>query len=237
MNPVHILAKKGDIAEKVIIAGDPGRVKSLSKFLEEPQLVNENRGFLIYTGKYKGERISIATHGIGGPSIAIVLEELTMLGGRIFIRYGTSGALVPDVNIGDYVIVTGASYNPSSLVYQYFKEQTCVSATPDFELTMALYNSFKNKGLKFHLGNVFSSDAFYAEDEDFAKKWSERGNVAVEMECATLFMLSRLRKIRSGAVVIVSDSLVKGGWISKDELEKKVNDGAIAILDALTNIT
>ncbi|BFH74113.1 purine-nucleoside phosphorylase [Sulfurisphaera javensis] len=237
MNPVHILAKKGDIAEKVIIAGDPGRVKSLSKFLEDPQLVNENRGFLIYTGKYKGERISIATHGIGGPSIAIVLEELTMLGGKIYVRYGTSGALVPELNIGDYVLVTGASYNPTSLVYQYFKEQACVSATPDFELTMALYNSFKSKGLKVSVGNVFSSDAFYAEDEEFTKKWSERGNIAVEMECATLFMLSKLRKIKSGAVLIVSDSLVKGGWISKEELEKKVNEGAIAILDALVNFT
>lgn len=237
MNPVHILAKKGDVAEKVIIAGDPGRVKNLAKFLEEPQLVNENRGFLVYTGKYKGERISIATHGIGGPSIAIVLEELTMLGGRIYVRYGTSGALVPELDLGDYVIVTGASYNPSSIVYQYFKDQACISATPDFELTLSLYNSFKSKGLKSFVGNVFSSDAFYAEDEDFVKKWSERGNIAVEMECATLFILSRLRKIRSGAVVIVSDSLVKGGWISKEDLEKKVNEGAIAILDALVNLT
>jgi len=237
MNPVHILAKKGDVAEKVIIAGDPGRVKSLSKFLEEPVLVNENRGFLVYTGKYKGERISIATHGIGGPSIAIVLEELTMLGGRTYVRYGTSGALVPELSLGDYVIVSGASYNPSSIVYQYFKEQTCISATPDFELTLSLYNSFKNKGLTAHVGNVFSSDAFYAEDEDFAKKWSERGNVAVEMECASLFILSKLRKIRSGAVVIISDSLVKGGWISKEDLEKRVNEGAIAILDALVNLS
>lgn len=236
MNPVHILAKKGDIAEKVIIAGDPGRVKSLSKFLENPQLVNENRGFLVYTGYYKGERISIATHGIGGPSLAIVVEELTMLGGKIYVRYGTSGALVPELNLGDYVLVTGASYNPTSLVYQYFKEQACISATPDFELTFALYNSFKNRGLNFHLGNVFSSDAFYAEDEEFSKKWSERGNIAVEMECATLFMLSKLRKIRSASVVIISDSLVKGGWISKEDLEKKVSEGAIAILDALVNV-
>ena len=103
MNPVHILAKKGEVAERVLIAGDPGRVKLLSTLLEEPKLVNENRGFLVYTGKYKDVKVSIATHGIGGPSIAIVLEELAMLGGKVFIRYGTAGALVPELDKGDYV--------------------------------------------------------------------------------------------------------------------------------------
>ena len=235
MNPVHILAKKGDIAERVLIAGDPGRVKLLSTLLDQPRLVNENRGYLVYTGKYRGVEVSIATHGIGGPSLAIVLEELSMLGGKTFIRYGTAGALVPELDKGDYVIVTGASYNQGGLFHQYFREDACISPTPDFEVTLALYSSFKTKGLKFFTGNVFSSDAFYAEDQEFAKKWSERGNIAVEMECATLFALSKMRKLRSGAVVVISDSLVKGGWISKEELEKRVMDGATAILDALIN--
>ncbi|TRM80208.1 5'-methylthioadenosine phosphorylase, partial [Sulfolobus sp. D5] len=91
MNPVHILAKKGEISEKVLIAGDPGRVKLLSTLLKDVKLVNENRGFLVYTGKYNDENVSIATHGIGGPSIAIVLEELAMLGANTFVRYGTAG--------------------------------------------------------------------------------------------------------------------------------------------------
>ncbi|MCG2909235.1 5'-methylthioadenosine phosphorylase [Sulfolobus sp. SCGC AB-777_L09] len=237
MNPVHILAKKGEVAERVLIAGDPGRVKLLSKFLENPVLVNENRAFLVYTGKYKGVDVSIATHGIGGPSIAIVLEELIMLGGRIFIRYGTAGGLIPELDLGDFVIVSGASYNQGGLFYQYFKENVSISATPDFDVLLTLYNTFKSHGLKFHVGNVFSSDAFYAEDEEFAKKWSERGNIAVEMECATLFLLSKLRKVKGGAVVVISDNLVKGGvWISKEDLEKKVAEGAKAILDALINI-
>ncbi|AHC51532.1 5'-methylthioadenosine phosphorylase [Sulfolobus acidocaldarius SUSAZ] len=233
MNPVHILAKKGDVAERVIIAGDPGRVRYIAKFLDDVRTVNENRGFLVYTGKYKGIDISVATHGIGGPSIAIVLEELIMLGGKTFVRFGTTGALASDIEIGDYILVSGASYNPSSIVYQYFKENVCISATPDFELSSALYNSFKNRKLKFHVGNVFSSDAFYAEDAEFAKRWYERGNIAVEMECSTLFILSRSRKVRSGAVLVVSDNLVKGGWISKEELENKVKEGVYAVLDAL----
>ncbi|QGA53192.1 nucleoside phosphorylase [Sulfolobus sp. E5-1-F] len=236
MNPIHILAKKGEVAERVLIAGDPGRVKILSSLLESAKLVNENRGFLVYTGRYNGETVSIATHGIGGPSIAIVLEELAMLGGKVFIRFGTTGALVPYINLGEYIIVTGASYNQGGIFYQYLKDNACVAATPDFELTNKLVSSFSKRGLKYYVGNVFSSDAFYAEDEDFVKRWSSRGNIAVEMECATLFMLSRHKGWRSAAVLVTSDNLAKGGiWISKEDLEKNVMEGARAVLDALTS--
>ncbi|QXJ34253.1 purine-nucleoside phosphorylase [Saccharolobus shibatae] len=236
MNPVHILAKKGEIAERVLIAGDPGRVRLLSSLLESPKLVNENRGFLVYTGKYNDELVSIATHGIGGPSIAIVLEELAILGAKVFIRYGTTGALVPYINLGEYIIVTGASYNQGGLFYQYLRDNACVASTPDFELTNKLLTSFSKKGLKYYVGNVFSSDAFYAEDEEFAKRWSSRGNIAVEMECATLFMLSKIKGWKSATVLVVSDNLAKGGvWISKEDLEKSVMEGARAVLDTLTS--
>ncbi|ACP56500.1 purine-nucleoside phosphorylase [Saccharolobus islandicus] len=236
MNPVHILAKKGEVAERVLIAGDPGRVRLLSSLLESPRLVNENRGFLVYTGKYNGETVSIATHGIGGPSIAIVLEELAMLGAKVFIRYGTTGALVPYINLGEYIIVTGASYNQGGLFYQYLRDNVCVASTPDFELTNKLLTSFSKKGLKYYVGNVFSSDAFYAEDEEFVKRWSSRGNIAVEMECATLFMLSKIKGWKSATVLVVSDNLAKGGvWISKEDLEKSVMEGARAVLDSLTS--
>ncbi|AAK42818.1 nucleoside phosphorylase [Saccharolobus solfataricus] len=236
MNPVHILAKKGEVAERVLVVGDPGRARLLSTLLQNPKLTNENRGFLVYTGKYNGETVSIATHGIGGPSIAIVLEELAMLGANVFIRYGTTGALVPYINLGEYIIVTGASYNQGGLFYQYLRDNACVASTPDFELTNKLVTSFSKRNLKYYVGNVFSSDAFYAEDEEFVKKWSSRGNIAVEMECATLFTLSKVKGWKSATVLVVSDNLAKGGiWITKEELEKSVMDGAKAVLDTLTS--
>ena len=235
VNPVHILAKKGEVAEKVVVAGDPGRVKLLAeRFLKDAVLVNENRGFLVYTGYYNNERVSVATHGIGGPSMAIVLEELIMLGGKTFVRLGTSGALVPELSLGDPVIVTGASYYPGGIVNQYFGEITCPAATPDFALTSQIANEFASRGLRFYLGNAFSSDAFYAEDEHFAKKWSERGNIVVEMEAATLFMVGRLRNVKTAAVVVVSDSLVKKEWISKEKLEESVTRAAEAVFSALS---
>ncbi|ARM76648.1 purine-nucleoside phosphorylase [Acidianus manzaensis] len=234
MNPVHILAKKGEVAERVLIAGDPGRVKLLSALLEDPKLVNENRSFLVYTGKYKGKEVSLATHGIGGPSIAIVLEELMMLGGKTFIRYGTTGALIPEIELGEYVIPSGASYNKGGTLYQYLRDDACIAATPDFELLSLLVKNFSENNLKYYVNNVFSSDAFYAEDEDFVKRWSSRGNIAVEMECATLFSLGKMRNARTAAVLVVSDNLAKGGkWISKEELEDRVMKGAKIILDTL----
>jgi 5'-methylthioadenosine phosphorylase len=235
--PVHILANKGDVAERVLIVGDPGRAKLLSSLLQNPRLVNENRSFLVYTGKYNGVYISIATHGIGGPSAAIVLEELIMLGGRTFIRYGTTGALIPEINLGEYIIVAGASYNHGGVIYQYLREYSCIAATPDFYILNSLVQNFQKEGLKFHIGNVFSSDAFYAEDEEFVKRWSSRGNIAVEMECATIFAVGRMKGVRTGAVLVVSDNLAKGGvWISREDLENSVMRGAKAILDTLSKL-
>ncbi|BCS94068.1 purine-nucleoside phosphorylase [Metallosphaera javensis (ex Sakai et al. 2022)] len=237
MNPVHILAKKGDIAEKVLVVGDPGRAELLSSLLESPKLVNKNRGFLVYTGTYRGTRVSIATHGIGGPSMAIVFEELHMLGGNTFIRLGTVGALRPEIGLGEYIIPTGASYNPGGLFFQYVGDLTSVSATPDHEIVSRLITSFASAGRRFYAGNIFSSDAFYAEDEHFVKRWSDRGNIGVEMECATLFFLSRLRGTRSAAVLVVSDNLASGGnWISKEDLERSVVDGAKLILTVFSEM-
>ncbi|ABP95733.1 MULTISPECIES: purine-nucleoside phosphorylase [Metallosphaera] len=237
MNPVHILAKKGDVAEKVLVVGDPGRAELLSSLLESPKLVNKNRGFLVYTGLYRDTRVSIATHGIGGPSMAIVFEELHMLGGSTFVRLGTVGALRPEIGLGEYIIPTGASYNPGGLFFQYVGDLTSVSATPDHDLVSRLITQFSSAGYRFHVGNIFSSDAFYAEDEHFVKRWSDRGNIGVEMECATLFFLSRLRGTKSAAVVVVSDNLATGGnWISKEDLERSVVNGAKSILTVFSEM-
>ena len=112
IGPIHIKAKKGDIAERVIIAGDPARVEQLAKMLENPRLVNTNRGFLVYTGTYKGVPVSVAVHGVGHPSSMLVVEELIMLGAKVIVRFGTCGAMVKGLKIGDLIIPTAAAYYP-----------------------------------------------------------------------------------------------------------------------------
>jgi len=237
IGPIHIKASKGDVAERVIVAGDPARVEQLASMLDRVKLVNKNRGLLVYTGEYDGVPISVALHGIGAPSSAIVFEELAMLGARIIVRIGTCGAMYRGAKIGDVVIPTGASYYPGGFYQQYLKENVCICAVPDLEVTTTIIDEVSREGIRYRVGPIVSSDAFYAEDPDFAKKWMERGIIAVEMECAALFTLGMMRKFRTGAVLIVSDSLIEElGFASADELREHVDRVARAVLRALKRL-
>ncbi|MEL9939667.1 MAG: purine-nucleoside phosphorylase [Ignisphaera sp.] len=237
VGPIHIKARRGDIAERVIIAGDPARVDQVAKMLENPRVVNTNRGFTIYTGSYKGVPISVAVHGVGHPSSMLVVEELAMLGAKVVVRFGTCGAMVKGLRIGDVVIPTAAAYYPGGAFYQYLKENVCTATAPSFEVLKTLVEETQKAGVNYVLGPVVSSDAFYAEDPDFVRKWTSRGVVAVEMECAGLFMLGAMRNLKTGALLMVSDSLVEElGFASAEELRDYVDRAAKIVLEALTRI-
>lgn len=235
--PVHIRARSGDVAEGVIVAGDPARVDLIASMLSDSKLVSTSRGFNIYTGFYDDVRVSVAVHGIGGPSSSIVFEELYMLGARVIIRLGTCGSLVEGIGIGDLVIPTGAGYHPGGLYYQYLGEYVCTPTTPSYELLKLLVEEASNTGIRYHLGPIISSDAFYAEDPQFASRWSSRGVIAVEMECATLFMLAGIRRFKAGALLIVSDSLVTWRHATSEELEEAVTKVARIALNAIKRVT
>ncbi|RLG81780.1 MAG: nucleoside phosphorylase, partial [Thermoprotei archaeon] len=184
MQPIHIRAKRGDIAERVIIAGDPARVEQIGReLLANAKLVNTNRGFISYTGNYKGYRVSVVTHGIGVPSMLLVVEELIMLGARAIVRVGSCGAMVKGMKIGDIIVPTGCAYYPGGAYYQYLREDVCFAAAPSYELLNNMVEAARSLDVKYYLGPVLTSDAFYAEDPEFAKKWGSRGVIAVEMEC------------------------------------------------------
>lgn len=236
--PLHILAKPEDISERVVIAGDPARVKQLAHMLDEAKLVNENRGFLTYTGYYRGNRVTVATHGIGGPSAAIVIEELIMLGAKVMIRLGTAGGMVEGLKVGDVVIPYGAAHLDDALLDMYVGDGH-LPAVPHPDVLNALIESANKLGLKYKLGVIFSSDAFYAEDPTFVKRWSSRGVIAVEMECATLFTLGLLRGIKTGALLVISDTLVKEPvkeMLTAEELKKYVEKAAEVVLDAVIRV-
>ncbi len=232
--PLHLKVKKGDIAERVLIAGDPARVRQVSSMLEKPRLVNENRGFLAFTGAFKGVPISVVTHGIGAPSILIVIEELVKAGAKAIIRLGSCGAFYPGAKIGEVIIPTGCAYYPGGSYYQYLKEWVCASTSPNYEVLTNIVRSCEAEGLSYKLGPVFTSDAFYAEDPEFAGKWFSRGVIGVEMECAPLFMLASMRRIKAGALFMVSDSLVEDlGFADSEALKEHARKAAKAALNAL----
>ena len=210
MVPLHIKAEPGDVSQKVVVSGDPARVAQLSTLLGHPRVVNENRGFLTYTGEYGGDELTVACHGIGGPSTAIVLEELIMLGAKAIVRLGSCGGLLGPMKVGDLVIATGAGYEGGTLD-SYLGRKT--TPRPDGELTSLLAATAKKRGLKHYSGRVFSSDAFYAEGQDIARRLAKRGYVAIEMECATLFGLGKLRGVKTASALLVSDNAVEAAPI------------------------
>jgi len=232
--PKHILAKPEDIAPRVIASGDPARVKQLSTLLDDAKLVNENRGFLVYTGKWRGTDVTVATHGIGAPSAAIVFEELIMLGAKLIIRFGTCGGYLKEMRVGDFVIATGASYVPSGALTTYTRGD-CIVAVPDYEVLRSLVKKAEERGLPFFLGPVISKDNFYAGTE-FRNEWIKRGMIAVDMEAATLLVLSRLRNVKAGAAFVVSDIIGEAKMATADELREAVDRASRVVLDAIISV-
>lgn len=236
--PAHIHANKGDVAERVIICGDPARVESLSSLLSSPKVINTNRGFLAYTGKFNGKQVTIATHGIGQPSVAIVIEELAQLGAKSMIRLGTCGGLEPEMKVGDLAIATGATYSYGSTVTQYIGAKLAglaVAQAPDFELTAKLADALEAKRMKFIYTNTFSSDSFYSLNDETAKELAAYGNGVVEMEVATLFMLGKIKGLRTASLLVVSDNVIKHTKLfTHEELEQRVTLAGKAVLEAIT---
>ncbi|ABL77470.1 purine-nucleoside phosphorylase [Thermofilum pendens] len=234
--PLHILAKPEDIAPRVIASGDPARVKQLSSYLDNPRLVNENRGFLVYTGTYKGVPVTVATHMIGAPSAAIVFEELIMLGAKLIVRFGTCGGFLPEMRVGDFVIATGASYSGGGTMNTYSPGE-CMAAVPDYDVLSALVESASRHGLKYFLGPVVSSDNFYSGIE-YLNRWINRGMIAVDMEAATLFVVGRLRRVKTGASFVVSDVIGEAykKMATAEELREAVDKASRAVLDAVISV-
>lgn len=195
--PYHIWAKPEDISPLVVGVGDPTRAKLFASVMEDVKLVNENR-FLVYTGHLGERRVTVASHGIGGPSVAIVLEEMKSLGMETFIRIGTAGSL-GGLQVGDVVIAAGAAATPGGLYGAYFQSH-CPPLSADPILTTRLAQS-----LAAPVGYVVSSDAFYGEGPHFVEFWRSRGALAVEMECATAMALGWLKGFKTGCVLVISN--------------------------------
>ena len=231
--PYHILAKPEDIAEKVIAVGDPARVEQVAALLEDKKPVNLHRGFPVYTGTYDDVRVSVACHGIGGPSSAIVFEELRMLGAKIIVRLGTAGGFLPEMEAGEIIIPDSAACFSTYGVLATYAPGVHLPLAPNYEVLEALVQEAEKQKIDFRIGAVISNDAFYAESKEFAEEWRKRGVIAIEMECAALFGVARIRGFKSGAVLILSNNVVKETPIlTAEKLQESVEKAAKIILGA-----
>lgn len=183
----HIGARKGEIADTVIMAGDPLRVKFMAEnYLDNPVLFNQVRGMLGYTGTHDGRRISVMGHGMGGPSIGIYTYELfNFYDVQTIVRVGSAGAIQEDLHVGDLVIATGACTN-SNYAAQYELTGT-FAPIADFGLARRAVEACERLGYRHQVGNVLSSDFFY-DANAHNDRWQRMGVLAIEMEIAQLYM-------------------------------------------------
>lgn len=213
----HIGAKEGEIADKVIMAGDPLRAKFMAEtFLENPVLYNSVRGMLGYTGTYKGKRVSVQGHGMGIPSIGIYTYELfNFYGVKSIIRTGSAGAFHPDLKLGDVVIGMG-SCTDSNYGAQYNLPGT-FAPIADFELVRKAAAKAEELGVSYKVGNLLASDVFYGDSADSWKAWQKMGVLAVEMEATALYMNAARSGNKALAICTISDSLVTGEACSAEQ--------------------
>jgi uridine phosphorylase len=195
----HILCEPEDIAPYVFVPGDPDRAKKIADHFENPRFVSDSRGYYIYTGTVDGIPMTVCSTGMGGPQVAIGVEELAHLGARVFIRVGSCGTLQDNVNVGDVVIPNGV-FRAGATANNYLPP--AFPAAPDFKMLTALVEEGRATGPGVHVGVGWSGDAFYADgDEKLFGKLKQAGVLALEMECDTLFIISNYRGWRSGAVL------------------------------------
>jgi uridine phosphorylase len=236
----------GDIAKYVLTPGDPARVHRIAAKLQGARKVADNRGIVSFTGSYQGVEVSAVSTGVGCPSAAIVIEELARVGAETIIRVGTTGGMQQHVDPGDIVIPVAATRSDGT-TKSYVSEQ--YPAVASLDVTQALISSATRLGFKPHVGVVWTSDSYYAESGPILDSWAKAGVVSVEMECSAIFTLTRLRGLRSGAILAVDGNLLKGtkkleadegdlAWREREEKVQRTIDSEIEIaLEAVKDLS
>jgi uridine phosphorylase len=238
----HIRCKPGDVAEFVLLPGDPERVPWIASFWDEQREVARHREYVTYTGRYKGVPISCTSTGIGGPAAAIAVEELLRVGASTFIRVGTTGAIQPDIEVGDVIIATGA-VRLDGTSKQYVRVE--YPAFAHFEVVSALIQAAESLGARYHVGIVASTDSFYTGQarpgyRQYEQSWmrdlipdlQKAGVLSFEMEASTLFTLSNIYGARAGAVLAAVANRIKNELVENAGVEMaiRVANEAVKIL-------
>lgn len=221
---IHIGAEVGDIADTVLLPGDPYRARwAAETFLEGAKLVNDVRGMLGFTGRYRGERVTIQGSGMGMPSLSIYVNELiSQYNAQTLIRIGSCGGMQPHVAVRDVIIAMAATTvtSPSSAIFREIN----FAPIADYGLLSAAVAAADDKGVRSHVGGIYSSDVFYAERDDLDAQMVRHGILGVEMEAAELYTLAARHGRRALAVLTVSDHLQTGEALPSDDREQTFGD-------------
>lgn len=220
----HIEAKKGEIAETVLMPGDPLRAKWIAEtFLENPVCYNKIRGMLGYTGTYNGQRISVQGSGMGMPSAMIYFHELiNEYNVKKIIRVGSAGSYQKEVGLNDVVLAMSASTTSGINNSRFINSD--YSPTADFGLFIKAVNYAQQNSIPLKAGNVLSSDEFYSDDPEEYKLWAQYGVLCVEMETAGLYTIAAKYNVHALTILTISDSLVTRESLSAHARETTFSD-------------
>ncbi|MBK1636724.1 purine-nucleoside phosphorylase [Rhodovulum adriaticum] len=221
---IHIGANPGEIAETVLMPGDPMRAKwAAETFLTDPVCVNRVRGMLGYTGTWNGHRVTIHGSGMGMPSLSIYANELIRdFGAKTLIRIGSTGGMQDHIRLRDIVLAMTASSlsTPSKGLFGDLNFAPCA----DYGLLAAAERSARARGIVPHVGGIYSTDSFYDERPDLTAQMTRHGVLAVEMEAAELYTVAARHGARALAVLTVSDHLSSGAALTSDDRERSFTD-------------
>ncbi|MBQ7507202.1 MAG: purine-nucleoside phosphorylase [Lachnospiraceae bacterium] len=218
----HISAQKGEIAETILLPGDPLRAKFIAdNFLTDVKQFNETRNMLGFTGFYNGNRVSVMGTGMGCPSIGIYSYELIhFYGVKNLIRIGTAGAMNPDIHVRDVVFGMGACTTSNYVrLFHLPGDYSCICS---FDLLRKAVNTAEELNIPYHVGNILSSDMFYSDEIGNAagKTWTDMGVLAVEMEAAALYSNAAAGGAKALCILTISDSEFTGEVTTAEERQQ-----------------
>jgi purine-nucleoside phosphorylase len=231
---LHISAKAGQIADKILLPGDPLRAKYIAEtYLEAVEKFNEVRNMFGYTGFFKGTKVSVMGTGMGMPSLSIYVNELIReYGVKRLVRVGTAGGMHTDVKVRDMILAMSASTD--SAINKIRFNDMDYAPTASFPLLLGAYNAAKFKGFPVFVGPILSSDSFYSEDSEQWKLWAKFGILAVEMETAELYTLASKFGVEALAILTISDHLLTGEATSAEERQVSFRNMMETALEAIT---
>lgn len=229
----HLEARPGDIADRVLLPGDPLRARHIAEtYLTDPVCHNQVRGMLGFTGTYRGKRVSVQGTGMGVPSISIYVHELlSAYGVRRLMRVGTCGSLQENVELRDVILAMSACTDSAVNKIRFAGMDYAPTADP--ELLFAARDAALRLNLPVHAGPVLTSDTFYYDDPDAWRLWARFGVLAAEMETAALYTLAAKFRAQALSVLTVSDNLVKGQSTTPEERQVSFDRMMVLALETI----
>jgi uridine phosphorylase len=203
----HMGVSDGEVAPYVLVSGNPERLERMMKRMDSLEKVGDKRGYVVYTGLYKGVPLSLASTGVGSPSLAIGVEELGLCGGRVFLRVGSCASIQAEVPIGDIILTVGG-VRDEGVSHTYAPAIYPAIADPD--LLASLREAAREAGVAAHVGLVRSTDSFYEGErkQEIIEQWQALGVLAFEMESSALFTVARVLGYRAGSILVPGTNLI-----------------------------